>query len=614
MKRFWLSIMAVMLVVAFSAPAFAWDFSMTGEYEYRYRYFSRIGTKDLFGDAQGIDDPNYNYNTAGSGQPVYLGLAGPNIYNLNLSTGNAAGSWVGGSSVAQDNAVLAGVAIRRGGFSRWNVDAVYGDQRVTFAPTFRVNNAIRVFGVYNIGGIRNKYVQRATDATGNYSAGTAPFERYYMMDEGLSAYNTGGIGSWEQIRATIQLPILTLSIGKKDFVFGNGAVYAQNVPTDSFMIIAPYGPFRFLGGSYPAHGNSLISTAAGAAQNTNSWDIRPDLGTKYGWRYPFGMTYDNGPMTMGMLWIPMMSHINIGDSGRAFNQDVCDHTFMAFMKYTNGRFFLNVDWWTRDTTVHRIKRFNSPAGAEVLGDFAPSYNEGYIFWSEAGVLAGPAKLSLMYASASGPVLNNFGAASNNDFRQTKTYGGGFAAVNYQALEPYSFLMFPTYGGGNNTFNADGNGQMSDAFAFAGRLDYAVAANLNIWGSYLWAHRLEQAGTYAGSYSSSGSYVPPTTNMTRVTTAQQFKGVAQGPGGGNPYVDDGLIGWEAQLGVDWKLLEGLNASAAYSYWNLGEWFDQAYQAFTPAGANGGGLVGNQGQGYMKGRDPIQSLRGSLVINF
>ncbi len=51
MKRFWLSIMAALLVVAVAAPAMAWEFSMNGEFEFRLRYFSRTGSADLWGDS-----------------------------------------------------------------------------------------------------------------------------------------------------------------------------------------------------------------------------------------------------------------------------------------------------------------------------------------------------------------------------------------------------------------------------------------------------------------------------------------------------------------------------------------------------------------------------------
>lgn len=618
MKRFWLAIMAALLVTAIAVPAFAWEFSMTGEFEYRMRYFGRTGTGDLFGNADLQNVPNAVQSAsgfAGTPSPYYvanaawIGFAGPNIYQTGWQAGAAATS---PRTIMQDTASGSGVAITRGGFSRWGSDATYADQRISFNPTIRVNNAIRVHGVYTIGGLRQAFAQRRVDAAGEFSPGAPPFERYYMLNTGQGAYLTGAIGSWEQMRATIQLPVGLISIGKKDFVFGNGAVFAQNYPTDSFMFVVPYGPFRFLLGTYPGHSNG--------APGTSSYDVVPDGDSRFNYRFAAGLTYDQGPMTAGVLLIPGWMHWNaaysattIGENTYSlYNADVFQHIYIAFLKYTNGRVFLNIDWWGANQDVHKVKTFDMPT--RNIADYAPQFTETYGAFVETGVLAGPAKLSLMYASSSGPVLNNYGAASNANYRQVKAYGHAITQINYQALQPYSFLMFPTYGGGNNTFNNDGTGQMSDAFAFAARLDYATAANLNLFGSFLWAHRLEQAGTYAGQYYATSNFTPSTNSVTRVTQAQNFKGVATGVNGGNPYVDDGHIGWEAQAGFSWKLLEGLNMEMAYSYWHLGKWFDQAYMAFTPDGANGGQLSGPQGQGYMIGRDNIQSVRGSFTINF
>ena len=55
-------------------------------------------------------------------------------------------------------------------------------------------------------------------------------------------------------------------------------------------------------------------------------------------------------------------------------------------------------------------------------------------------------------------------------------------------------MFHTYAGGNDggwanagiPFSPNEDPQMVDAYALAARFDYAVAANLNIWGAYMWA--------------------------------------------------------------------------------------------------------------------------------
>ena len=67
-----------------------------------------------------------------------------------------------------------------------------------------------------------------------------------MLSESTSAFNTVAIGSWEQVRATIQVPWGTIAIGHRDFPFGTGLSFAQNTPTSSTLLVVPYGPFRFL--------------------------------------------------------------------------------------------------------------------------------------------------------------------------------------------------------------------------------------------------------------------------------------------------------------------------------------------------------------------------------
>jgi len=176
---------------------------------------------------------------------------------------------------------------------------------------------------------------------------------------------------------------------------------------------------------------------------------------------------------------------------------------------------------------------------------------------------------------------------------------GLQAINYQAMEPYEYLMFYTYGGGNQSFHADGTGQMADAFAFAGRYDYAVASNLNIYGTYIWAHRLEKAGTWFGQYNSVG------TNVGAYAGAVALRGLY---GGTSPFVEDGFIGWEANLGCDWKLLEGLTFKTRYSYWQPGDYFKEAWRA---VGLRTGAVVNDA---MYVSRDPITCVQGSILIEF
>jgi hypothetical protein len=228
----------------------------------------------------------------------------------------------------------------------------------------------------------------------------------------------------------------------------------------------------------------------------------------------------------------------------------------------------------------------------------------------------------MYGRSSGKVLSNRAQAVPDGFANvfprpnpTKRYEA--FPINYQATDPYNYLMFHTYGGGNNIFNADGTGEMGDAIAWAARMDYAVASNLNVWASYMRARRLEAHGHYAGQYGTlsyftlAGYWGNNTAADARAWKAGNLGGTAADI---SPFVDDDYIGWEMNLGVDWKLLEGLNWSCRYAYWNPGGWFDGAYKAYTTGAGSPNGGTGLDGDGLLVGRSPIQAFETTLKVEF
>jgi hypothetical protein len=620
MKKILTVLLAGLLVVAFTAPVLAWEFSLKGEYEYRFRYLGRTGNLDLFGIASLQDSPLNALGTAG-----YVGFAGPTIYNRGQVRA------LQSDASNPTNGATQQLRITRGGYSMTESDAFFSDSRLTLYPEIRVNPAIRVHGVYNVGGTRNKYFQAygqdANVFAGAVPANGAPFERYYDSQVSMNAYDTAAIGSWEQFRATIQLPWGIWSIGVKDFPFGVGATLGNNTRAEAFLTVVPYGPFRFLHGIWLSRGRFL-----------ESWATIPDSGTKPSFFQGILGTYDAGDLSLGAGAILRMMHVNAantaGNNGRPGGNggitnsgavggalggpingvDDITEIYIAYMKYFNGRFFLNAEYAWVDLSRYRL---GVPAGVNQI-NAAPLYLEAYHWFSEAGVVAGPAKLSLLYALSSGRVLNNRlvnSVAGAPGSQQVKFYSP--FAINYQAMAPYQFLMFETFAGGINggwnpldvTFVADERGMMTDAYCYAARLDYAVASNLNLWGSYIWAHRLERAGAWKGGILSTGA---DATQAQRTAWVAANFGAASGEVGGpiNPFVDDGFIGWEANLGVDWKLLEGMTAYFRYSYWQPGDWFTQAYQAIGIV--PGGQAVSNAA--LVQGRDAIQAFHGSLLIDF
>ena len=126
----------------------------------------------------------------------------------------------------------------------------------------------------------------------------------------------------------------------------------------------------------------------------------------------------------------------------------------------------------------------------------------------------------------------------------------------EAIKQYAWLV-GIYGGGNNSFDGRGYWTAQDFLSYAARLDYTVAANLNVFGSYVSMNRASDTGTRLGQLTAA---VP-----CRATSAA----VAV------PNVPDDYLGWEANVGVNWKLLEGLTFNSQFAYWQPGDWFKFAY---------------------------------------
>jgi hypothetical protein len=240
-----------------------------------------------------------------------------------------------------------------------------------------------------------------------------------------------------------------------------------------------------------------------------------------------------------------------------------------FAKYYNGRFFFNVEvGWINAITKRQRNIINTPPEFAGGGSpFRPTYVPHWRALVETGTLVGPSKLSLLWAWVEGPdrrhgILND----RNPDSR-------GFNLLsNWSVFRPYSILLAWDYGSGNNSLTAavndigSDNGYITDANVYAARFDYAVASNLNVYASFLWAERL--------SHGYGWGYIGPGLNdVLQPTGAVDFsiKGNFAAPA---PAIPDNSLGWEVDFGFDWKLLEGYTVSAAFGYWQPGRWFNFA----------------------------------------
>ena len=634
MKKLWFGILATLLLALFVAPAFAWDFTTQGQFEWRYRYIGRAnGYQDLFGDMRLQDNPLLTF-PAGTGP---IGFAGPNFwrgYNGPNGGPMATGSW--GSQVQ----------VVRAGFAFADCDASEYDQRMTFLPELRINNAIRLRGNIDLASIRQKYNHRDMVTNG-------PMDRWYQDRMSQNAFDTAMTPSINQWHLTAQLPWGVLSVGARDFAWGTGAVLGYNTRNDSLLFVLPYGPFRIIPQfwlannpdgfgpfrPYGALGGALDPAAdhTGPAPNTVT---NMDNGDHFPVWWSVVMTYTNGPVDMGFGFLQRTLHssnANLAAAGapglgylpvyynplsaapdQIYGYGGMDQAlllFTTYLKYNNGRFFTNLEYWWLNADNTFLSYGQSLRPLSTANGAPPLYMEASMAFAEIGAMCGPAKLTGMFAWSGGRALNNG--------NPTKFYTG--IAINNQATDPYNYLLFHTYGGGNDApwnpnylaFTNDENGQMADAWALAARLDYAVAANLNIWGSYMWANRVEENGWLAGQKDWNGNEATILGGALpwNANQAQAWKNYAMPGSGGamNPYVDSCALGWEADFGVDWKLLENMTVSSRYAYWQPGTWFDQAYQVVGLT-AGGAAATGAPYGGFLQGRSAIQSFSSSIFIDF
>jgi len=630
-------ILGVTLLLSMVPSAFAWEFDLRGDFEYRFRYFSRTGSKDLFGLA-----PLQEGFTQNSILPAYgaaIGFAGPNYYNSGASR-----------PPAESNAENANTRITRGGFSRYGCDAKVPDMRMRFYPTIRVNEAIETYLVLNVGGFRNKYSMNKTDsdaifgvdpypagptATQNFymnkSAGIPPFENYYMSQTSDSAYNTASIISVEQFKVAFHLPWGVFSFGTKNFPIGTGATYAKNTREEAVYFLVPYGPFSFRTYLFPGEPPRLGGASGPTATTTDAWSYiwsgwgtGADGETKAQRSLGEVVEYQSGNMEFGIGAFNRKFHLPKGYWRGYWSWDLVNFipelawaavdmeswTGVSWVKYNNGRFFFNLEYafsnaewqWTNFTT-------SSSPGQFWLYLVEPKYEVLSNHWfAEMGVLSGPSKVALMAARSSGRVLSNVDKSATYGRRANPTKWYEPFPINYQAMEPYNYLMFYTYAGGNNIFNLDGNGEMGDAYALALRADYAIAANFNIWASYMRGYRLERHGYYAGAFGNYDDWTGSGAGGNQTAAAARTWKLINGYSFANPWIDENFIGWEANVGADWKLLEGLRVTARYAYWQPGGWFDLAYKAFTPT------ATGRVGDGVQNGRDAIHAFTTSLFVEF
>lgn len=411
-------------------------------------------------------------------------------------------------------------------------------------PEIRINPAIRFRGKYRLGDYGDS---NASD----YFTNTRPGVDVATSD-----------GQWTMWWITAQTPWGTLVIGKRPEEFGVGLQYdgARNTTGEGMLLVSSYGPFRFATAFQPF----WQETANQRLGMTSSpyYNLLDKNGIRQQSTRAF-MTYRSGPMDFGATYMVFRWHAgpesqNLQSARASFvpYDDVIRHG-CVYLKYFNGTLFLNTEAAYWNETINLMGK-------------APLYNDSWRGMVEAGAVVGPGKVSLLYAFMPGADRRNGALIDRQPYVQGAPNGA------FIVFQPYTFLLGYAYGAGVNAFDLDRQGYINEAWVVAARLDYAVAANLNVFGSFLWAER--------SSHGHGWGYIRPA-QKAAVTRAVNSSGTGVDQVTWTPYVNykdnanaptipDNALGWEVTAGVNWKLLDKLQLAILGSFWQPGKWFNYA----------------------------------------
>lgn len=286
-----------------------------------------------------------------------------------------------------------------------------------------------------------------------------------------------------------------------------------------------------------------------------------------------------------------------------------------YLRYWNGRFKLRteLDWYTRETRYQRSQSglfFNQPApDPSVAGSgspFAPQFIDSLRFMADATAYYGPMSFTLFYSHMPGPDRRHGILIKKQPFINDVTH------VALDPFYPMSALLAYRFGGGVNS-----PGDLSDASMIAGKIEYAVAANLTVSASYLHATRVSHGygwgwirpSTTPGTFGQVvydpelGSFFPP------APAPPQFPFTANVPA--IPARD---LGWEVDVGVFWQLLNQLSIDLTLSYWQPGRWFNYACVDKSMAGWDAPVAANNWGVNPNRSIDAVIGIELAVLSSF
>jgi|GEM_PF-450616 len=548
MRRLTLILLAGLVTILASAPCFAWEFTMKGEAEWRYRYWTRSGNHDIFGEM--------------NSSLVNLGINHLNTFPTASTTNRISGNF---GVVAGEN--------------NFGAEMNLTDYRMTLFPKIDVNKAISLEASVNftsLGIWSDGLPLMAAASPAAALAGVNPGyvnSLYVPISDrpvAVDVPNTYVTVQW--LKMSVKTPMLDFSIGYKNSKFGMGLwKHECNRSSASFGMTAHYGPLKIGFSPYFSREQSSWRLGSGTtSRNTGQDPVERHEDRRNYFVAAMGeLEYANGPLVIQLLSdsYRQPGAATVTNRGAALGTptrpqgDTIRYRLGAAMKYTNGRFFFNteVDWFNRWVGGRgTADPSTAPATAANSRVREAQNNAAWLYGVDFGAMCGPSKVTLNYVRATGDdPTTRF---------TTEDAVAGDTGVTACYMKPWGYLMYFMYGTGDG-WDAAGYGQPTNFHHVGGRFDYAVAANLNVFGVGAYAWR-DQPTAYrlAGNYQLAAQLW--TNEDIRLSQLGTFRGHA---------VPDSArdIGWEVDFGANWKILENLTWNTTFAYWQPGKWWSYAY---------------------------------------
>jgi hypothetical protein len=555
-----------LLIVIQANPGLGWEFSLKGQFNWEYDVYSQLGSRGFFGPFD-IDESN---------NPLGYGGAIGSAASMNGWLGHDIGQISSGSDLAQ--------AI------------IYMD----VTPEFRLNQAVRIRGTYRIGSWATPSAPTSAGALvrSEYAEGMAP-----------GILRSFSPGYWNTLWLTAQTPWGILVVGKRPAPFGMGLFLdaEDNADVPGVLLLTPFGPFRFgfiftpwVLGSVDyftlADKNAVHRAGIAGLLTYESGPLSFGVATRY-------FTFRTGPESATFQGtddpVAPTGRFGVVPSETAVNWGI------VFAKYNNGVFFANVEVDGLHGLTRNQKWLSSASGMLEGGRsrFAPTYVEHWRFATEIGLLAGPSKISLLYAWISGPDRRHgIRIDRQGDLRFVSTYS------NVTLFRSYSLLLSYDYGMGNNSITVDSaHGYVTDANVLGARLDYAVASNLNVFGTFFNANRLSHGYGWGFIRPQYDEPAGRFTGRVQYLEGDQFSN-------GSPSIPDSNLGYELDWGFSWKLLEGYVLQSTFGIWQPGKWFSYACVDRSNPGWKNPGPGNNFGITPNRSIDPVFGMEILLMAEF